>query len=115
MSDCLICLLPIRQPWTPPTNCQCKPFIHERCWNSWIQHNGEPVCVICRKNHIPRPIIIIPIHNPPIRNHFGVVYTPWITMAFIIIILICIQFHTRKVPIFIPRVRLHLLNYHDEL
>ena len=136
-SDCLICMTPIRKPWTPPTKCPCKPFIHERCWNTWVRHNGASICVICRNipEHRPRPLAgIIMIAAPPqvraqahpLYHRFVIVYAPWLTMGFVVLTLIWLQFQTRRAhfrpltaglpPKFpIPSPFPLLLNTHDEL
>lgn len=133
-ADCLICMLPIRKPWTPPTKCPCKPIIHERCWNGWVRHNGDTICVICRNipERRPPPIVIfaapqlLQAHPMPFYRHFVIVYTPWITMGFIVLTLIWLQVQSRRAhfrPLTAgtpPRIPIPspfplLLNNHDEL
>lgn len=137
--DCLVCLQPIKRLWTPPTKCPCKPFIHERCWNTWTRHMGAQICVICRGIPERRPIAAIiiahphrhpePHHRMPFYQHFFVVYTPWFTMAFIILTLIWLQIQVRRnhfhslltagrpppMPMPLPSLRPYMLNNHDEL
>jgi hypothetical protein len=139
--DCLVCLQPIKRLWTPPTTCPCKPFIHERCWNIWVKHMGTPICVICRglPEHRPVAAIIVAHHVPhhdgdneprrlPFYHRVLIVYTPWITMTFIILTLVWFQFQTRRMqfhpltagrpplmPIPLPSLPPYPFNNRDEL
>lgn len=45
--ECLICLGPLRIQWTPDTKCDCKPTLHKKCWQKWIER-GNGTCIICR-------------------------------------------------------------------
>jgi hypothetical protein len=130
-TDCLVCLQPIKRLWTPPTTCPCKPFLHERCWNSWVRHMNEPVCVICRNipEHRPPPvaaIMIIHQEEPvelrrlplPFYNYAVIVCTPWITMGFIILTLIFFQIQTRRRTLTMGKlsgIPPYMFNIHDEL
>lgn len=72
MSDCLICLAPTRNKWTPEVPCTCRPTMHRRCWERWVDRMG-PICIICRTHENgrapppqPRHIVVIqPAAAPP--------------------------------------------------
>jgi hypothetical protein len=97
---------------------------------------GAPVCVICRgiPERRPRPVAAIMIiqHNEPRRLPFYhrvlIVYAPWVTMGFIILTLIWLQFQARRAyfrpltagkppgpPLPLPTMPPYLINNHDEL
>lgn len=109
-TDCLICLLPIRgNPWSPPIACRCRPFLHKTCWNTWIEHNGHPSCVICRWPSRPEELI------PPIRRHlpadniaalFGTLFLVWFVLVLTF---------SQRVEVYLPVQQRRPYNIRDEL
>ena len=51
--ECLICLGPMRNQWTPNTKCDCNPILHKKCWQKWIER-GNGACIICRPEPEPQ-------------------------------------------------------------
>lgn len=103
MSDCLICLAPARIKWAPEIPCNCRPTMHRRCWERWVDRMG-PICIICRTHENgrapppqPRHIVVIqpaaapppPIPVPLLYRCYGRVVA-LIEVAFLILIFVLI-------------------------
>jgi hypothetical protein len=70
--DCAICFGRVRRRWAQPTDCDCRPIIHEECWLQWAEKRG-PTCIICRGPqpepfpHRADPILVILPYDYDIR------------------------------------------------
>ncbi len=49
--------------WTPDTECECYPAVHDACWNRWTTHVRGEICIICREGfHYgppPPPLLVV--------------------------------------------------------
>jgi hypothetical protein len=54
---CMICMGSMDDFWTPDTECECYPAIHEACWGRWTAHVRGEICIICREgfHYLPPP------------------------------------------------------------
>lgn len=50
LQDCLFCLNAYPNTTQYDAPCKCKPFLHQRCLNKWLQINPNE-CPICRTNY----------------------------------------------------------------
>ena len=44
---CSICLETVRRPATLDLNCECKYYVHYKCFNEWWKDNNT--CIICHE------------------------------------------------------------------
>jgi E3 ubiquitin-protein ligase DOA10 len=51
----MICMGSMDDFWTPDTECECYPAIHEACWGRWTAHVRGEICIICREGFHYRP------------------------------------------------------------
>ena len=48
MSDCMICMEPLQELWSPAQPCNCTLVVHRSCWTKW-ETFGDGVCLFCRQ------------------------------------------------------------------
>ena len=46
---CSICLETVRRPANLDLNCECKYYVHYKCFNEWWKDNNT--CIICLRNN----------------------------------------------------------------
>lgn len=96
--NCLICysLTKTRRLDIQPYVCDCKYYIHKKCYNRWKMTGTQRVCVICNAIDIDNEDVIeeidtqyfgiVIIHPMAFQHHFCCVH--FVSIAFILYILL---------------------------
>ena len=116
--DCLICLRPLRRPWSPTLTCNCRPLLHKTCWDGWVAHVGYPSCVICRgapQRPPDRALVLIPVQAPLPWWRDMEALTTAIGIVFLIWMMFILSQPISNVTIYVPPYQQRPLWPHDEL